>query len=81
MHALNNKKKALAKAQEEGSVFRILILSLSLIQTQEYFAVTQMDSFFRLEITFVEGQMRNVSDARVYIQEYPQYGIPGGTDL
>jgi hypothetical protein len=31
-------------------------------------------------VTFIEGQDRDVSDARVYIQEYPQYGIPGGTD-
>jgi hypothetical protein len=28
----------------------------------------------KIEITFIEGQNRNVSDARVYIQEYPQYG-------
>jgi hypothetical protein len=34
---------------------------------------------FRIIVTFVEGQDRDVSDARMYIQEYPQYGIPGGT--
>jgi hypothetical protein len=64
-----------------SSILVILIfLFLSLITTQQYFAVAQKDSFFKIEITFVEGQNRNVSDARVYIQEYPQYGIPGGTD-
>jgi hypothetical protein len=31
-------------------------------------------------VTFIEGQDRDVSDARLYIQEYPQYGIPGGKD-
>jgi hypothetical protein len=35
---------------------------------------------FNVIVTFIEGQDRDVSDARVYIQEYPQYGIPGGTD-
>ena len=35
---------------------------------------------FRVVVTFIEGPDRNVDDARVYIQEYPQYGIPGGTD-
>ena len=31
---------------------------------------------FRIIVTFIEGPDRNVSDARVYIQEYPQYSIP-----
>jgi hypothetical protein len=35
---------------------------------------------FRVIVTFIEGPDRNVDDARVYIQEHPQYGIPGGTD-
>ena len=35
---------------------------------------------FRVSVTFIEGPDRNVDDARVYIQEYPQFGIPGGTD-
>jgi hypothetical protein len=35
---------------------------------------------FRIMVTFIEGQDRDVSDARMYIQEYPQYGIPGGTE-
>ena len=54
---------------------------MSLIQSQEYLAVTQKDSF-RVEITFVEGQIRNVSDARMYIKEYPQYGTnPDGSSI
>lgn len=32
----------------------------------------------RIIVTFIEGQDRNVGDARVYVKEYPQYGIPGG---
>ena len=56
-------------------VTAIFIFSfLSLIPTQQYFAVAQEDTSFKIEITFIEGQNRNVSDARVYIQEYPQYG-------
>ena len=51
----------------------LILLFLSLISIQQ-FAVTQKDAFFKIEVTFVEGQNRNVSDARVYIQEYPQYG-------
>jgi hypothetical protein len=35
---------------------------------------------FRVIVTLIEGPDRNVEDAGVYIQEYPQYGIPGGTD-
>jgi hypothetical protein len=35
---------------------------------------------FRIMVTFIEGQDRDVSDARMYIQEYPQYSIPGGTE-
>jgi hypothetical protein len=35
---------------------------------------------FRVIVTFIEGPDRIVNDARVYIQEYPQYGIPGGTE-
>jgi hypothetical protein len=35
---------------------------------------------FRVIVTFIEGLDRSVNDARVYIQEYPQYGIPGGTE-
>jgi hypothetical protein len=66
------------------SILVILILSfLTLIPTQQYFAVTQKDSPFKIEITFIEGQNRNVSDARLYIQEYPQYGSPasGGSSI
>jgi hypothetical protein len=35
---------------------------------------------FKVIVTFIERENRNVNDARVYIQEYSQYGIPGGTD-
>jgi hypothetical protein len=33
---------------------------------------------FRVIVTFIEGPDRSVDDARIYIQEFPQYGIPGG---
>jgi hypothetical protein len=40
---------------------------------------------FKIQVTFIEGQNRNVSDARVYVQEHPQYGTNppdgGGMDL
>jgi hypothetical protein len=69
--------------QSLSSILVILIFSfLSLITTQQYFAVAQNDSIFKIEITFVEGQNRSVSDARVYIQEYPQYGTnPDGSSI
>jgi hypothetical protein len=35
---------------------------------------------FKVTVTFIEVPDRSVNDARVYIQEYPQYGIPGGTE-
>jgi hypothetical protein len=35
----------------------------------------------RVIVTFIEGPDRSVNDARVYIQEYPQYGIPVEQDL
>jgi len=41
---------------------------------QPYLAAQKEDTPFKIEITFIEGRNRNVSDARVYIQEYPQYG-------
>lgn len=41
---------------------------------QPYIAAQKEDSPFKIEVTFIEGRNRNVSDARVYIQEYPQYG-------
>ena len=30
---------------------------------------------FRVIVTFIEGPVRNVNGARVYIQEYPQYAF------
>ena len=51
----------------------LILLSLSLILIQQ-FAVGQKDASFKIEVTFIEGQNRNVSDVRVSIQEYPQYG-------
>jgi hypothetical protein len=38
---------------------------------------------FRITVTFIEGPDRNVDDARVYIQEYPQYGTnpPDGSSI
>ena len=53
------------------SYFFIFVSTLSI---QQYFAVAQLDTFLKVEVTFIEGQNRNVSDARVYIQEYPKYG-------
>jgi hypothetical protein len=65
------------------SILVILIFSfLSLISTQQYFAAAQKDTFLKVEVTFIEGQNRNVSDARVYIQEYPKYGTnPDGSSI
>jgi hypothetical protein len=38
---------------------------------------------FRVILTFLEGEDRNFSDVRLYIQEYPQYGTnpPGGSHI
>jgi hypothetical protein len=50
--------------------------------TQQYYAAAQEESAcFKIEITFIEGEDRNVNDARVYIQQYPQYGTtpPNGS--
>ena len=40
-------------------------------------------AFFKIQITFIEGKDRNVSDARVYVKEYPQYGTnpPDGSHI
>jgi hypothetical protein len=52
----------------------ILVIVFLTLLTIQQLAVAQKDASFKIEITFVEGQNRNVSDARMYIQEYPQYG-------
>jgi hypothetical protein len=64
-----------------SSILAILVLSLlALVMTQQYYAGAQ-EAGLRIEITFIEGEDRNVNDARVYIQEYPQYGTsqPNGS--
>lgn len=60
----------------------IFLLS-SLVTVQQHYAITQKDTSVKIEITFIEGQNRNVNDARVYIPEYPQYGTnpPDGSYL
>jgi hypothetical protein len=65
------------------STFIIVILSLSsTMSIQQQTAGSQKDNLI-VELTFIEGQSRNVSDARVYIQEYPQYGTnpPDGSSI
>lgn len=56
------------------SASAVLTFCLSSLMAQQYSAAQNEDTPFRIEVTFIEGQNRNISDARVYIQEYPQYG-------
>lgn len=44
---------------------------------------TNNENKFKVMVTFLEGEDRNFSDVRLYIQEYPQYGTnpPGGSHI
>jgi hypothetical protein len=64
------------------SISTILVfLLLTSVTTQQYYTAAQEEAFFKIAITFIEGEDRNVDDARVYVQEYPQYGTtpPNGS--
>ena len=67
------------------SMLAILVFSLlTLVMTQPNYTAAQEDSAcFKIEMTFIEGEDRNVNDVRVYIQEYPQYGTtpPNGSSI
>jgi len=55
------------------SIIALLVFCSTYITTQPYIAAQEEDIPFKIEVTF-KGQNRTVSDARVYLQEYPQYG-------
>lgn len=65
------------------SVLALLVFCSSCITTQLYTSAQKDDTPFVIEVTFIEGQNRTINDARVYIQEYPQYGTnpPGGSSI
>ena len=56
------------------SVIALSVFCSSCITTQPYIAAQKEDTPFKIEVTFIEGQNRIINDARVYLQEYPQYG-------
>lgn len=75
--------------QRSLSMLVILFSSLSLLLSiQQYYADAQEEgSSSKIQITFIEGNDRNVSNtdldyARVYVQEYPEYGnVPNGSNI
>jgi hypothetical protein len=62
--------------QRSLSILAILFFLLTLLfLIQQYHAEAQEEgNSSKIQITFKEGNNRNVSNARVYVQEYPQYG-------
>jgi hypothetical protein len=61
-----------------------IFLLPSLVSTEQFHTGAQEEvAFFKIQITFIEGKDRNVSEARVYIKEYPQYGTnpPDGSHI
>ncbi len=62
----------------KSTLSTLVILVILLCLSMQY-AAAHRDTL-KIEVTFIEGQDRNVDDARVYLQEYPQYSVPGGRE-
>jgi hypothetical protein len=67
-----------SKTYRQRSLSRLAIFFLSLpllLSIQQYDTEAQEDgNSSKIQITFIEANNRNISNARVYVQEYPQYG-------